>query len=82
MEIYLTETWSRDVQAAIKAGKELGCVVRFIKDGSHGTDDLNVVLAFQEAGFEYSISRYYASKYQDKDAIEVVFRYKKEQREA
>ena len=47
MEIYLTETWSRDVQAAIKAGKELGCLVRFVRDGCHGTDDLNVVLAFQ-----------------------------------
>lgn len=82
MEINLTETWSRDVQAAIKAGKELGCVVRFVRDGCHGTDDLNVVLAFQEAGFECSIGRYYGSKYQDKDAIEVVFRYKKDQDEA
>lgn len=78
MEIILTSTHNRDIEAAIKAGKELGCMIRFIRDGVHGTDDLNVVFAFQEAGFEYSIGRYYESKYQDKDSIEVVFRYKKD----
>ncbi len=79
MEIILTQTFDHDVQAAIKAGKEYGCLVRFIRDGQHGTDDLNVILTFQEAGFEYHIGRYYEIKYQSKDAVEVVFRYAKGQ---
>ena len=73
MEILLKHTWDETVEDAIKIGKETGCIIRFVRDGVHGTDDLNVILKFQLAGFKYFIERI-ESKY-DKQALEVTFRY-------
>ena len=73
MEILLKDTWDKTIEDAIKVGKETGCIIRFIRNGIHGTDDLDVVLRFQLAGFKYFITRI-ESEY-DKRALEVTFRY-------
>lgn len=73
MYITLTDTWENKVQKAIEIGKENDIPVVFLRDGTHGTADLNVLLAFQRAGFTYDIEGY-KSRY-DKEAIKVTFHY-------
>lgn len=73
MFITLTDTFSNTVEKAISVAKENKLDVVFLRDGVHGTDDLAVVLAFQNAGFAYSI-RGYKGEY-DSNAIKVVFHY-------
>lgn len=71
MIIKLTETWDDKVEKAIAIAKEHNIGVEFIRDGEHGTEDLNVVAKFQNAGFKHQISCY-QSEY-DKNAIKVMF---------
>lgn len=72
MYITLTDTLDSYVDKAIEIGKT-GIPVRFERDGVHGTDDLAVILKFQQAGFKYDI-RTYKGKYED-NAIRVEFHY-------
>lgn len=72
MYITLTDTNDHYVEKAIEIGKT-GIPVRFLRDGVHGTNDLAVILKFQNAGFLYEIKSY-KSKYDDK-AICVEFHY-------
>lgn len=73
MFIKLTDTFDSTVEQAIKIAKENNLDVIFERDGVHGTDDLAVILRFQNAGFSYKISGY-ESKY-DSNAIKVEFHY-------
>ena len=57
----------------IRIAKENKMDVVFERDGEHGTDDLEIVLMFQEAGFKYTISHYKGSY--EKNAIRVEFHY-------
>lgn len=72
MYITLTDTLDQYVERAIEIGKT-GIPVRFERDGVHGTDDLYVIIKFQNAGFLYNITTY-KGRY-DKDAIRVEFHY-------
>ena len=71
--ITLTNTFDNYVDEAIRIAKENKLPVIFKRDGVHGTDDLAVILKFQEAGFSYRIYGY-KSEY-DQKAIRVEFRY-------
>ena len=70
MYITLESTFDRDINRAIEIGKT-GIPVRFLRDGEHGTRDLEVILKFQEAGFVHRISSY-RGKF-EKNAICVEF---------
>ena len=61
------------VAETIRIAKENKLDVVFERDGVHGTDDLEIVLMFQEAGFKYTISRYKGSY--EENAIRVEFHY-------
>ena len=73
MHITLTSTFDHYVDAAIRIAKENKLNVIFERNGTHGTDDLAVVLKFQEAGFSYRIYGF-KSAY-DRQALRVEFRY-------
>lgn len=72
MYITLTDTFDQYVERAIEIGKT-GIPVRFERDGTHSTGDLDVIVKFQEAGFKYVISTY-KGRYDD-NAIRVEFYY-------
>ena len=72
MYLALTDTHGNYVEKAIEIGKT-GVPVRLLRDGVHATDDLAVVLKFQQAGFLYDIKTY-KGKYED-NAICVEFHY-------
>lgn len=73
MFIKLTDTFDHTVEKAIEIAKENNLDVVMERDGMHCTDDLWVVLKFQNAGFSYRISEI-NSKY-DKKALQVEFHY-------
>jgi hypothetical protein len=73
MFIKLTDTFDSTVEQAIKIAKENNLTVIFERDGVHGTDDLAVILKFQNAGFSYKI-RGYKGICED-NAIRVEFHY-------
>lgn len=73
MFIKLTDTFDSTVEQAIKIAKENNLTVIFERDGVHGTDDLAVILKFQNAGFSYKISGYKGRH--DNNAVKVEFRY-------
>lgn len=72
MYITLTDTLDQYVDKAIEIGK-MGIPVRFERDGTHGTRDLDVIVKFQKAGFVYDITTF-KGKY-DENAIRVEFHY-------
>lgn len=73
MHITLTSTLDCEIENAIRIAKENNLTVYFDRDGTHGTDDLAVILKFQEAGFSHRIWTY-KGKWEEK-AIRVEFRY-------
>lgn len=73
MYLTLDNTFDCYVDAAIRIAKENNLTVLFVRDGQHGTDDLAVILKFQEAGFSHRIYGF-KGKY-DSNAIRVEFRY-------
>lgn len=73
MYLMLTETFGKYVDEAIRIGKETGIEIIWERDGCHGTDDLQVILKFKQAGFMYAICNY-KGKYETK-AIRVSFKY-------
>lgn len=73
MHLVLTETWEKHITEAIRIGKETGIEIIWERDGCHGTNDLQVLLTFQQAGFAYDICNY-KGKYEAK-AIRVSFKY-------
>ena len=73
MHITLTSTFDNYVDEAIRIAKENDLTVYFDRDGTHGTDDLAVILKFQEAGFSHRIWTY-RGKWEE-NAIRVEFRY-------
>ena len=74
MYIVLTSAFDDEVKEAIRVAKENNLTVVFRRDGEHSTSDLNVLLAFQQAGFDYRLYAF-CGKYED-DAIGVEFRVK------
>lgn len=73
MFIKLTDTFDHKVDKVIEVAKDCGLDVIFERDGEHATNDLAVILKFQNAGFSYKISGY-KGKYDD-NAIKVEFHY-------
>ena len=78
MYITLESTFDYHVDEAIRIAKENNLAVYFNRDGTHGTDDLAVILKFQEAGFSHRISTY-KGKWEE-NAIRVEFRYNERER--
>lgn len=73
MFITLESTFDKYVDEAIRVAKEHNLTVVFERDGVHGTNDLAIVLKFQDAGFSYRMWTY-KGKHEEK-AIRVEFRY-------
>ena len=78
MYIRLVYSYESEVDNAIRVAKENNLAVEWVRDGEHGTDDLAVILKFQDAGFEHKIMSY-QGRFED-NAIKVVFRPKEKAR--
>ena len=75
MDKIVENIWYNDIEKLIEEGKQ-GNKIIWERDGHHSIDDLQIVLEFENAGFEHAIYNY-KGKYEDK-AIKVEFEYKKD----
>lgn len=73
MDKIVDSIWYNDIENLVEEGRQ-GNKIIWKRDGHHSTDDLQIILNFAEAGFEYKIYNY-KGKYENK-AIKIEFEYK------